>query len=179
MEFGILGPLRVVEGGETLPIGGATRRALLAYLLLHANRAVPSDELIDAIWDEPPDTAASSLQNHVSRLRRVVGADRLLTRERGYELRVEPGELDIDVVEGLVHEAERLDLASRGPMLREALAFWRGRPLAELDSYPFARDEGLRLEERQLLSTITVNTTADDATADATLSLREAIHSLQ
>jgi YVTN family beta-propeller protein len=150
VEFGILGPLHVVEGGESLPIGGATRRALLAYLLLHANRAVPSDELIDAIWDEPPETAASSLHNHVSRLRRVLGSGRLLTRERGYELRIESGELDLDVVESLVHEAERLEPAARAPKLREALALWRGHPLAELDSFAFARVEELRLEERRL-----------------------------
>jgi DNA-binding SARP family transcriptional activator len=151
VEFGILGPLRVVVGGETLPIGGATRRALLAYLLLHANRAVPSDELIEAIWDgRPPETAASSLQNHVFRLRRVLGADRLLTRERGYELRVEPGELDLDLVESLVETAEHMDPAARAAKLREALALWRGRPFAELDSFTFARVEELRLDERRL-----------------------------
>jgi YVTN family beta-propeller protein len=151
VEFGVLGPLRIVDGGEALPIGGPIRRALLAYLLLHANRAVPSDELIEAIWNgRPPVTAASSLQNHVARLRRVLGADRLLTRERGYELRVEPGELDLDVVESLVDEGECLDPAPRSAKLREALRLWRGRPLAELDSFTFARVEELRLEERRL-----------------------------
>jgi YVTN family beta-propeller protein len=151
VKFGILGPLHVTEAGEPLPIGGATRRALLAYLLLRANRCVPSDELTDAIWDgRPPDTAASSLQNHVSRLRRVLGADRLLTRGGGYELRVEPGELDLDVVETAVEEAERLDPAARAEKLREALALWRGPALAELDSFRFARVEELRLEERRL-----------------------------
>ena len=151
MEFRVLGPLQVVEGGESLPIGGATRRALLAYLLLRANRAVPSDELIDAIWDgQPPETAPSSLQNHVSRLRRVLGADRLLTRERSYELRVEPGELDCDIVEALVDEAERLDPPERAAKLREALALWRGRPLAELDAFAFAQVEMRRLEEHRL-----------------------------
>jgi YVTN family beta-propeller protein len=151
VEFGVLGPLRVLESGEALPIGGRTRRALLAYLLLHANRVVQSEELIDCIWaGEPPETAPSSLQNHVARLRRVLGADRLLTRGRGYELRVEPGELDLDVVESLAHEADRVDPAGRSAKLREALALWRGRPLAELDPFTFARAEGLRLEERRL-----------------------------
>lgn len=151
MEFRVLGPLQIVENRESLPIGGTTRRALLAYLLFRANRAVPSDELIDAVWDgKPPETAPSSLQNHVSRLRRVLGTDRLFTRERGYELRVEPGELDVEVVESLVDEAERLDPMARAAKLREALALWRGRPLAELDAFAFARVERLRLEERRL-----------------------------
>jgi DNA-binding SARP family transcriptional activator len=151
VEFRVLGPLEIVEGGEPLSLGGSTRRALLAYLVLRANRAVPSDELIEAIWNgKPPETAASSLQNHVFRLRRVLGADRLLTRERGYELRVEPGELDLDIVESLVDEGGRLDPAARSAKLREALRLWRGRPLAELDSFTFARVEELRLEERRL-----------------------------
>jgi len=151
VEFRVLGPLQILEGGEPLPIGGVTRRALLAYLLLHANRTVPTDELTDAIWDgRPPETAQSSLQNHVSRLRRVIGGDRLLTRERGYQLRVERGELDLDVVETLVEEAEQLDPGRRSAKLREALALWRGAPFAELDSCRFARVEELRLEERRL-----------------------------
>jgi DNA-binding SARP family transcriptional activator len=146
VQFGVLGPLQITEGGRSLPLGGGTRQAVVAYLLLHANRAVPSDELIEAIWeDRPPDTAASSLQNHVSRLRQALGADRLLTRGRGYELRVEPGELDLDQVDAFVGAAEQLEPAARSAKLREALALWRGPALAELDSLAFARAEELRL----------------------------------
>lgn len=151
MEYRLLGPLQVVDGEQSLPIGGTTRRALLAYLLLRANHVVSSDELIEALWNgSPPHTAASSLQNHVSRLRRVLGAERLVTRERGYELRVEPGELDVDRLATLVDEAEVRDPPGRSAVLRQALALWRGRSLAELDSFDFAREEGLRLEERRL-----------------------------
>ena len=151
MEFRILGPLEVLDDNRALPIGGATRRAVLAYLLLRANRVVPSTDLIEAIWNgSPPHTAASSLQNHVSRLRKGLGAGRLVTRDHGYELRVELGEFDLDRVDALVEEAETRELPDRPAALRKALALWRGRPLAELDSFDFARDEGFRLEERRL-----------------------------
>ncbi len=43
MEFRILGPLEVVEDGRTLDLRGKNQRALLAMLLLDANRPVSSD----------------------------------------------------------------------------------------------------------------------------------------
>ena len=151
MQFRVLGPLQVVSDGEPLPLGGSTRRALLSYLLLRANRPVSADELSEAIWNgDPPNTAASSLQNHVFRLRKVLGADRVVTRSRGYELSVQPDELDLDRVETLVHIAEGLEPAAAAARLREALALWRGKPLAELDAFDFARADGLRLEDRRL-----------------------------
>jgi YVTN family beta-propeller protein len=151
VEFRVLGPLQVFSNGHPLAIGGLTRRALLAYLLLRANRPVSTDELTEAIWNgDPPHTASSSLQNHVSRLRRVLGADRLLTRARGYELRVAPGELDLQRLEALVDEAERLEPAGCAARLREALALWRGAPLAELSTFEFACWERGRLDERRL-----------------------------
>ena len=97
MDFGILGPLEVRDDRGELPIGGGKQRALLALLLIHPNESLSTDALIDELWaDEPPPTAAKILQNYVSQLRRVLGDDRLQTQARGYALRVEPGELDLD-----------------------------------------------------------------------------------
>src|SRR6266576_3728668 len=73
MEFRILGALEVVEGDRTLPLGGAQRKALLAMLLLGANRVVGIDELVEGMWgDHPPKTAEHSIQVHVSELRKVL-----------------------------------------------------------------------------------------------------------
>ena len=92
MEFRILGPLEVVNDGRPVSIRRGKEQALLAYLLLHANEVVPSDRLIDALWDErPPPTASKILQNAVSHLRKELGDGRLLTRDPGYVLRVEEG----------------------------------------------------------------------------------------
>ena len=64
MEFRILGPLEVVEDGRTIPLDRRLSRALLAYLLLHANEAVPAERLVDQLWGvTPPKTATASLQN--------------------------------------------------------------------------------------------------------------------
>src|SRR6187200_311069 len=101
MEFGVLGPLTVRRDGREEPLGGPRQRSLLAMLLLCANEIVARDRLIDGLWGErPPPTAAHTLDNYASRLRKVVGGERLERRAPGYLLRVEPGELDLDRFEG-------------------------------------------------------------------------------
>ena len=77
MDFRILGPLEVLEDGRALDLGGQKQRALLAVLLLEANRVVSSGRLIEALWEEePPDTALKALQVYVSQLRRLLGKER-------------------------------------------------------------------------------------------------------
>src|SRR2546426_9201225 len=112
MKFGILGQLEVTADGDTLNVRGAKQSALLAVLLLNANRVVSSDRLIDALWDEgAPDTARKALQVYVSQLRKLLGGGTVVTRPPGYLLQVGQGGLDLDRFEGLVREA-------RGPSLR-------------------------------------------------------------
>ena len=95
MEFRILGPLEVLDGGQNVPLGGSKQRALLAFLLLHANRVVPRDRLIDELWDAtPPETARTALQVHVSQLRKALGRDAIVTRAPGYVIEVDPQQLD-------------------------------------------------------------------------------------
>jgi DNA-binding SARP family transcriptional activator len=148
MEFRILGPLEAYEAGKQIPVGGAKQRALLAVLLLQANRVVASDRLIDALWDEqPPETARKAVQVYVSQLRKLLGADVLVTRSPGYLLRVEPGMLDLDRFEALRREARDADPEIAADKLREALALFRGRPLADLANERFAQGEIARLEE--------------------------------
>jgi len=141
MEFRILGPLEVIDGGRPLAIRRGKEQALLAYMLLHANEVVPSGRLIDVLWDErPPPTASKILQNAVSHLRRQLGDGRLLTRGPGYVLRVGAGELD-------AQDFERLAKEGRGA---EALSLWRGPPLLELQDERFVDEARRRFEELRL-----------------------------
>jgi DNA-binding SARP family transcriptional activator len=136
VEFRVLGPLEVREGERVLPLGGLGRRATLALLLLEANRVVPVERLVDGVWgDAPPSSAQASLQNHVWRLRRVLG-DRLQTRAPGYLLRVEPEELDLERFRRLVGEAQVADPPVAAETLRRALTLWRGPVLADLAGEP-------------------------------------------
>jgi DNA-binding SARP family transcriptional activator len=148
-EFRILGPLEVLAAdGEPLPLGGHHQRAVLALLLMRANQVVSTDALVDALWGErPPRTAATSLQNSISALRRVLGSETLVTRSPGYRLVAEPDSIDLVRFERLVTSARQLDAPERAERLREALALWRGEALAEFAYEAFAEGEVRRLEE--------------------------------
>ena len=141
MEFRVLGPLEVLDDGRLVDVGGAKQRAVLAVLLLQPNRVVSSDELIEAVWGgRPPETAQKALQVYVSQLRKALGSDRIVTRAPGYELRVDAGELDIERFQALVD--------TKRPT--EALALWRGQPLADFAYEAFAQGEIARLGELRL-----------------------------
>jgi DNA-binding SARP family transcriptional activator len=143
-EFRILGPLEVLENDRPIPLGGARQRALLAILLTRANEVVSTDRLIDDLWGEaPPRTALNTLQYYVSQLRKLLGADRIVTRPPGYAVRVEPDELDLALFERLLEEGG-------GERVREALGLWRGPPLADFAYEEFAQAEAARLEELRL-----------------------------
>jgi len=155
VEFHVLGPVEAVVEGRPVPLAAAKPRALLAVLLLNRNRVVRLGELIEDLWgEEPPATATKALQGYISQLRKALGADRLVTKAPGYSLRVEEGELDLDRFEALVREGRKRledgDAEAAAQRFGEALELWRGPPLAEFDSEPFARDAGARLEESRL-----------------------------
>jgi DNA-binding SARP family transcriptional activator/DNA-binding beta-propeller fold protein YncE len=160
MDFRLLGPLEVADAGSTIRLAEGGQRSVLVLLLLHRNEAVPSDRLIDALWGQhPPATAAKVLQNHVGQLRRALGdrgGVRLQTRGRGYAVVVEAGELDVERFERLMQagsdalDRDEPDVA--GARLREALALWRGPPLADVAYESFAQPEIARLEERRLVA---------------------------
>jgi DNA-binding SARP family transcriptional activator len=155
VEYRVLGPLEVLDGGRRIDLGAPRQRAVLAVLLLRATQVVPADRLAEEIWPEgPPKTAAKAIQVYVSALRRALGENRdtLETRGPGYLLRVGNGELDLHEFERLVERARREDPQTRAATLRTALALWRGSPLADFAYEPFVQVEAARLEELRLLA---------------------------
>ena len=159
MEFHVLGPSEVTVGGRSLSVGGSRTRAVLALLLVNANRVVAADRLMDELWPElAPDRAAANLQVRLSELRKalraVQEADRLETRPPGYVLRVAAGELDLWRFEQLAASGRDAlaggDAATAVRVLDQALSLWRGSALADIDGVPFAGAEQARLEEERL-----------------------------
>jgi DNA-binding SARP family transcriptional activator len=153
VEFRILGPLEVRAGGSPVTIPGAKPRAVLAVLLLHANRSVTPDQLARALWgEEAPSGATKTVQVHVSRLRKALGEEEVvLTTPAGYELRVDVEQVDAHRFERLLSSG-RAELAAGRPseaadLLEQALGEWRGRPLDDLAFEPFAEREIPRLED--------------------------------
>ena len=147
MDLRILGPFEAAGDGGPLPLGAKKQRAVLAMLALEANRPVSADRLAEGLWaDALPPSAGKMVQQHVSQLRKVLeGQDvSITTRARGYQLACAPGDVDLARAERLVGAAA--EGASNGAA-REALALWRGPPLADLADEPFAAAEIRRCDE--------------------------------
>jgi DNA-binding SARP family transcriptional activator len=163
VEFRILGPLEVALDGRLLELGRPKQRAVLAVLLVHANRTVSVEHLVDELWgDDPPAQAIGSLQAYVSHLRRLLEPARaaraparvLVSQPPGYRVVVSPDDLDAARFEALATRGRRLlevDEADRaGDALGRALGLWRGDVLADFPDAPFARAERARLDELRL-----------------------------
>ena len=150
MRFGVLGPLEVTgPDGTPVDVGGAKPRALLTLLLADPGRVVGIDRIVSTLWgDDPPPTVTGTLQAYVSHLRKVLEPERgpreapsvLITRPPGYLLRVDSADLDLLRFTELVEDGDRAvsagDPAGGIALLDEALALWRGEPLAELGDLP-------------------------------------------
>jgi DNA-binding SARP family transcriptional activator len=158
LDLRVLGPLEARVDGASARLGAPKQRALLVHFLLRANKAVSIERLIDELWPEhPPGTARHAIQVYVSGLRKALrDPARVEARASSYTLRLQPGELDLERFRSLVAES-RVQLseepAAAGRRLRRALALWRGRALADLDSEPAVRDIVLDLEEERLEAT--------------------------
>ena len=168
MEVGLLGPLRITEHGEDVPLKGAKIRALVGILAVHRSEPVGAERLIDLLWgDEPPTNPANALQAQISVLRRTLGAERVRTVGAAYALALDPSAYDVARFEELAAAgraaAERGDNAAAAQQLRDALALWRGDALAEFTYEDWARTEITRLEE--------LRAAAMDARIDAELAL--------
>src|SRR5690348_8467406 len=166
LHFGLLGAFRVDRDGREVDLGPRLQRTLLAILVVDAGHVVPVDRLMDLLWrDEPPAAAIASVQAYVSQLRRVLEPGRparaparvLVTQDPGYVLRAGDDQVDAPRFQALARQAHN-DLAGGQPAaaaagLEDALALWRGDPLAEFAGEPWAVPVVARLTEAHDLAT--------------------------
>ena len=161
MEFRILGPLEVRSDGEPVDLGPPKQRALLALLLLHIDRVVPTERILEELWGDNASGKEKALWVHISRLRSALEPRRaergqssvLVTRDHGYSIRADPATLDSRRFEAALSEARKLltsDPAAASESLRHALGLWRGAALQDFAYEEFARTETIRLEELRL-----------------------------
>jgi DNA-binding SARP family transcriptional activator len=180
MDFRILGPLELRDERGVVDVRGGRVQTVLATLLLHRNEPVSAEQLAGVLWgDDAPASAHRALHVHVSRLRRALGDQAVVTTTpAGYVLEVRPGELDADRFESLLEDGQRAlaagDPARATSVLREALRLWRGPPLSGIALRSPALPAVVRLEAMRL--------TALEACMDAELALgrhRELIAQLE
>jgi DNA-binding SARP family transcriptional activator/tetratricopeptide (TPR) repeat protein len=159
VEFGLLGPLIVRCGRTMVPVQRGGQRAVLAALLLAANRVVPVRALAEVLWGpEPPPSAPVVIRNHIRRLRQALGEparERIRTQPGGgYLINVAEGELDVARFEHLLSSARAAARQCNWPeaagQARTALALWRGEPLADIESEMLAAREVPRLAELRM-----------------------------
>jgi predicted ATPase/DNA-binding SARP family transcriptional activator len=147
LRFGVLGPLELWSDGESIPLRGAKRRGLLAYLLAHTGEPQSADRIVDAVWGEGAAAGSeATVQTYASQLRKLFGEERrlLVHRAGGYVLDLDVDALDASRFEVAVAAASALDDGpQRLALLDEALALWRGTPLNEFAGQAWA-DERAR-----------------------------------
>jgi DNA-binding SARP family transcriptional activator len=143
VRFSILGPLLAeADDGAQLPLSRPSQRATLAVLLLHAARPATKAQLIEALWgDSPPGDADTALRVRMRDLRRAMaGQDRIETHPAGYQIALQPGELDVDNFVAVVRHG-RAALDGGNPenaarLLEQACRLWRAPPLADVPDTP-------------------------------------------
>jgi DNA-binding SARP family transcriptional activator len=158
VKFGVLGPYLIFPGHQHR-IRAAKHRSLLAILTINANTFVSVDRLADELWlGEPPMSASNLIRQYVSAIRRQLperpDSSLITTMPAGYRLRLEPGDLDRDEFDRLFDLGQRAMASGHAEptaeALSEALAKWRGDPLADVERSPSIAAEARRLDERRL-----------------------------
>jgi predicted ATPase/DNA-binding SARP family transcriptional activator len=158
-EFRLIGSMQLRIDGEPVKLPGAAERGLLAVLLLSAGRTVAASSLIDRLWSESamPSDPLNALQLRVSKLRRALGAqglDIVVREAAGYRVQVVPEQVDLHrfvALVGAAREQGRSGAAAAAlERYDEALALWRGDPLADFAGQGWATVEVARLQQLHL-----------------------------
>jgi DNA-binding SARP family transcriptional activator len=165
LGFGVLGPLLMTVAGRPIALGTPKQRAVLAVLLINRNRAVGTESLVTAAWDESPaPVVRASIQSYVSNLRRILASAEvdahtvLASAPPGYRLSVASGDCDLDrfitkKTAGL-HAAEAGQLEEASGHFSAALAEWRGPVLDDLHDFAFVEVFATALTEDYMLAQI-------------------------
>jgi DNA-binding SARP family transcriptional activator/Tfp pilus assembly protein PilF len=149
LSISVLGPLWVSAGGRPVSVTTSRLRALLVALALSADDEVSVGRLAGIIWDTtPPVHVRRATQVYVTRLRKLLGADAIVTSPAGYRLHVHPEQVDAILFERLVDAAAVGDPAAERAGLERALALWRGTPFDGVRSAWLESVESHRLTER-------------------------------
>lgn len=164
MQFGILGPVQVIEQGRDFTPSAPKLRQMLALLVATPNRVVTIAELQEEVWDTvPPRSGTAAVHTHITQLRKTLTAapgwvdspsHRLVTCQRGYRLRVGRSELDTQLFNHRVQVGRQAIASGRlgtgAELLGSALEVWRGPAIADVTPGPLLASVLWRQEEQRL-----------------------------
>lgn len=141
MDFRVLGPIELLDdSGARVRLVSTSQRRLVAILAANAGQVIRSEVLEDAL-----ELSAGALRTAVSRLRRIVGFDVLVTDPPGYALCTD--HVDAIAFERRFEKARSLEGKCRIVELRDALGLWHGDAYDEFAGDPWALAEAVRLDE--------------------------------
>jgi DNA-binding SARP family transcriptional activator len=162
MDIGLLGPIEVRDDHRLVKLPSRQVRRVVAALALTPNRVVSIERLTEVLWEvQPPESAANTLQTYVLHLRDALEPGRRRRDPGRYVLRKDPGYL-LAVAPDAIDATRFRDLAARGrralnespqqaaALLRDALALWRGDPLADFAYDLFAQPAIVELRELRM-----------------------------
>jgi SARP family transcriptional regulator, regulator of embCAB operon len=162
VQFGVLGPLQMSIGGALVPLGTPKQRAVLAVLIVNANRPVDIDVLIGAAWNQrPPAGARATLHAYISNLRRLMssaGIDRALLASAppGYRLAIGQDQYDLGRFraekDAGLHAAAAAEFEQASRQMAEALAQWRGPFLEDLRDFQFVETLATAFDEEKVVA---------------------------
>lgn len=164
-DIRLLGPLRAGIDELSVVPSAAKPRQLLALLAVRAGQIVTIEALTEELWEEePPRSAATTLQTYVLQLRRRLAAalggsalaakDLLSTEHGGYRLALDPATVDLHRARSLITRGQ--DALAGGEdavgcrLLREALDLWDGPTLVDVTMGRQLRIECMSMEESRL-----------------------------
>ena len=155
MQIGVLGPLRVIDGDAELALPGRRQRALVCRLAAVPGQLVMAGTLVEDLWDGlPPPGASSTLQSHVSAVRKVLGTASIRSAAGGYRLTVDPDDVDAHAAWSLAaaarEDARRDAWAAAVGHAEDALRLYRGPPYLDAEGAAWVRGESSRLSELRL-----------------------------
>ncbi len=139
-EFRLLGNIEAHLDGNPVSIGYIQLRAVLAVLLVEANRTVSVDQLVDRVWGNrrPPRRPRSGVQHSITMLRGALAAIPEITitwQATGYRCTTAPDTVDLHRFRALVAQARTTDdHADATALFEQALALRQGEPFTGLDT---------------------------------------------
>lgn len=151
----LLGVFRLTdEDGVVVPVPQAQQRIVLAMLASAEEQGVTSDGLLGALWpQELPRSARKTLHGYIARLRRLLGADSILTRPGGYVLNLERYEVDVRLARACIDAGRRsADPDERLRLFTRALDLFRGEPLEDVPSEALHQAHAQVLGDLRLLA---------------------------
>lgn len=180
LRFALLGPVRAWRGDGELRLGSPQQRAVLAVILLREGGYVSVGDIVDAVWGSaPPSSAEHVVRTYVHRLRRALGgADGdepvIVSAGNGYTVATAADALDVtrfrDRIQAATTAVDAGEHAVAAGHLRDALALWRGTPLAGMPGeYANAQRHGLEALHRsavtELIAALIESGAVDEAVA--------------